>query len=64
MTYLYKRSNWLWAWLIRHRLVAAAWKPLVHATRWRQQRFIKRLERRPLDVLELPTPRTELRVLP
>src|SRR5205823_6467640 len=36
-TYLYKRSNRLWEFLIRHRLVAAAWRPLVEITR--RQRF-------------------------
>jgi hypothetical protein len=36
-TYLYKRSNRFWGFLIRHRLVATAWRPLVEVTRW--QRF-------------------------
>lgn len=31
--YLYKRSNWLWPFLIRHRLVHAAWRPMVAACR-------------------------------
>ena len=35
--YLYKRSNRLWRFLIRHRLVHAAWRPLVAAARWRLQ---------------------------
>jgi radical SAM superfamily enzyme YgiQ (UPF0313 family) len=43
MTYLYKRSNRLWAWLIRHRLVAAAWRPLVEATRLRHLLYRRRL---------------------
>ena len=30
-TYLYKRSNRIWEFLIRHRLVATAWRPLVEA---------------------------------
>lgn len=60
MTYLYKHSNTLWEWLIRRRLVTAAWKPLVHATRWRHVRYRKRLEAQPLPaegsfrVLETP----------
>ncbi len=33
--YLYKRSNSLWRFLIRHRLVRAAWRPLVERARRR-----------------------------
>jgi hypothetical protein len=43
MSYLYKRSNWLWRVLIRHRLVARVWRPLVEATRRRHLRFRRRL---------------------
>ncbi|HWB14261.1 MAG TPA: radical SAM protein [Pirellulales bacterium] len=43
MSYLYKRSNRFWHLLIKHRLVHAAWKPLVHWTRWRHVRFRERL---------------------
>ena len=43
MSYLYKRSNWLWRHLIRFRLVHAAWKPLVELTRWRHLSFRRRL---------------------
>lgn len=43
MSYLYKRSNRFWHLLIKHRLVHAAWKPLVHWTRWRHVRFRRRL---------------------
>jgi radical SAM superfamily enzyme YgiQ (UPF0313 family) len=51
MSYLYKKSNWLWHLLIRHRLVARVWRPLVEATRRRHLRFRERLARqRPLDV--------------
>jgi radical SAM superfamily enzyme YgiQ (UPF0313 family) len=41
--YLYKHANWLWPFLIEHRLVHAAWHPLVerarrrHVARWRAQ---------------------------
>ena len=28
MSYLYKKSNWLWPFLIRHRLVHRVWRPL------------------------------------
>jgi radical SAM superfamily enzyme YgiQ (UPF0313 family) len=32
--YLYKRANRLWRFLIAHRLVHTAWKPLIAASRW------------------------------
>jgi len=43
MSYLYKRSNRLWPWLIRHRLTHALWRPLVKASLWRHLRFRRRL---------------------
>ena len=43
MSYLYKKSNWYWHLLIRHRLTAVAWKPLVESTRRRHLRFRRRL---------------------
>lgn len=46
MSCLYKRCNWLWSFLIRHQLVAAAWQPLVHAARRRHLRFRRRLARK------------------
>jgi radical SAM superfamily enzyme YgiQ (UPF0313 family) len=46
MSYLYKRANWLWPILIRHKLVADVWRPLVELTRRRHLRFRKRLEGR------------------
>lgn len=45
MTYLYKHSNGLWEWLIRRRLVTAAWRPLVQASRLRHVLSRRRLER-------------------
>lgn len=45
MSYLYKRSNPLWRFLIRHNLVHAAWRPLVELSRLRHLRFRKRLAR-------------------
>jgi len=45
MTYLYKRSNRLWAFLIRHRLVSALWRPLVKLSRRRHLRWRARLAR-------------------
>jgi hypothetical protein len=43
MSYLYKRSNWLWYWLIRHRLTAKVWRGLVEWTRRRHVRFRREL---------------------
>ena len=43
MSYLYKRSNRFWHWLIRHDLTHAVWRPLVEWTRTRHVRFRKRL---------------------
>jgi radical SAM superfamily enzyme YgiQ (UPF0313 family) len=45
MSYLYKRANWLWPFLIRHQLVSRAWRPLVELSRRRHLRFRARLER-------------------
>jgi radical SAM superfamily enzyme YgiQ (UPF0313 family) len=44
MSYLYKRSNLLWHFLIRHRLTNRVWRPLVEWTRRRHLRFRRRLE--------------------
>jgi radical SAM superfamily enzyme YgiQ (UPF0313 family) len=44
MSYLYKRSNRVWHFLIKHDLVHTVWRPLIEATRWRHLRFRKRLE--------------------
>ena len=54
MSYLYKRANWLWPILIRHRLVAKVWRPLVELTRLRHLKFRAELERR----AESATPET------
>jgi hypothetical protein len=45
MALLYKRSNWLWKLLIRHRLIHAVWAPLVQLTRLRHLRYRARLAR-------------------
>jgi radical SAM superfamily enzyme YgiQ (UPF0313 family) len=47
--YLYKRSNRLWHFLIRRRLVHAVWRPLVELSRWRHVRFRRRLAKTPPD---------------
>ena len=57
MSYLYKRSSWLWRLLIRHDLTAATWGPLVEATRRRHLRYRKRLAEQAVDgdrVISLP----------
>jgi radical SAM superfamily enzyme YgiQ (UPF0313 family) len=46
MSYLYKRSNLLWYWLIRHRLTAKIWHGLVEWTRRRHVRFRRELQAR------------------
>ena len=62
MSYLYKRSNWLWPVLIRHRLVSKVWRPLVELTRRRHLRFRERLEQQP-QPLEALDHRVALSVL-
>jgi len=47
MSYLYKKSNRLWALLIRRRWTARVWRPLVELSRRRHLRFRKRLARVP-----------------
>jgi hypothetical protein len=44
MSYLYKRSNRFWHLLIRHRLTAAMWRPLIELSRRRHLRLRKRLQ--------------------
>lgn len=46
MSYLYKRSNRLWHFLIANRLVHTVWSPLVEATRKRHLAFRRRLASR------------------
>ena len=43
MSYLYKRSNPLWRFLIRHRLTARVWRPLVEHSRKRHLAYRRRL---------------------
>ncbi|MEX2561193.1 MAG: hypothetical protein WD403_14825 [Pirellulales bacterium] len=43
MSYLYKRSNLFWHFLIRHQLTGLVWRPLVEITRRRHLRFRARL---------------------
>jgi hypothetical protein len=44
MSYLYKRSNRFWHFLIRRDLVHTVWRPLVELTRLRHLSFRRRLE--------------------
>jgi radical SAM superfamily enzyme YgiQ (UPF0313 family) len=44
MSYLYKRSNRIWHLLIRYRLTAMIWRPLIELSRRRHLRFRRRLE--------------------
>ena len=46
MSYLYKRSNRLWHFLIRHRLVSTVWRPLVELTRRRHLKFRREIAAR------------------
>ena len=52
MSYLYKRSNRFWRFLIQHHLVHAVWRPMVELTRLRHLGFRRRLAAR--DTLESP----------
>jgi len=55
MSYLYKRSNRFWRFLIRHHLVHAVWSPLVDLTRRRHIRY-----RKHLAAAEIPSPATNI----
>src|SRR5437867_3777975 len=43
MSFLYKKSNWLWPLLIRYRLTGTVWRPLVEASRLRHLLYRRRL---------------------
>ena len=45
MSYLYKKTNRVWPWIIRHRLTHAIWSPLVELSRRRHVRWRKRASR-------------------
>ncbi|WP_182865927.1 B12-binding domain-containing radical SAM protein [Rhodopirellula sp. JC639] len=47
MSYLYKRSNWMWHLLIKYRQTARVWRPLVELTRRRHVKFRRRLQAQP-----------------
>jgi radical SAM superfamily enzyme YgiQ (UPF0313 family) len=50
MSYLYKRANLVWPWLIRLRLTHAAWRPFVAAAARRHARFRRRLAKSPAAI--------------
>lgn len=54
MSYLYKRANWLWPILIRHRLTAKVWRPLIELSRRQHLRFRRRLAANEVG-LDLPS---------
>lgn len=56
MSYLYKRSNRFWHFLIRHNLTHAVWSPLVELTRRRHLRFRQELGRRPAEFARVSAP--------
>jgi radical SAM superfamily enzyme YgiQ (UPF0313 family) len=62
MSYLYKRANSLWPILIRHRLTARVWRPLVEFTRRRHLKFRARLAQRPTRVLAADVAASEPRI--
>jgi radical SAM superfamily enzyme YgiQ (UPF0313 family) len=51
MSYLYKRSNLFWHLLIRHRLTAFVWRPLVQQARRRHLEYRERIEAMPPEEL-------------
>ncbi|PIE33791.1 hypothetical protein CSA56_09765 [candidate division KSB3 bacterium] len=54
MSYLYKRSNRLWRFLIRHRLTAKIWRPVVDISRKRHLKFRKKLAAMPGEATMSP----------
>jgi radical SAM superfamily enzyme YgiQ (UPF0313 family) len=54
MSYLYKRSNSFWHFLIRHRLTATVWRPLIHEWRHRHLRWRRRFAQQVASPQALP----------
>jgi radical SAM superfamily enzyme YgiQ (UPF0313 family) len=54
MSYLYKRSNLFWQFLIRHRLTSLVWRPMVEITRRRHIAFRRRLSQQQGQKLRAP----------
>lgn len=55
MSYLYKRSNRLWHWLIQHQLVHAVWRPMVELSRLRHLRYRRELAGRSIPATSILT---------
>jgi len=56
MSYLYKKSNRFWPFIIRHRLTHRIWSPLVELSRRRHLAWRRRLDRRPAGCMSaVPT---------
>jgi radical SAM superfamily enzyme YgiQ (UPF0313 family) len=55
-SYLYKRSNRFWHFLIKHQLVHLAWRPLVELSRQRHLAFREKLANRPTQVFAPTNP--------
>lgn len=49
MSLLYKKSNRLWPWLIKHRLTHRVWKPIIELARFNHLRFRERLACQTVD---------------
>jgi radical SAM superfamily enzyme YgiQ (UPF0313 family) len=59
MSFLYKKSNWLWPLLIRYRLTGTVWRPLIEASRLRHLLYRRRLRAEPFvsyNQAENPSP--------
>ena len=54
MSYLYKRSNVLWRFLIRHRLTAKVWRPIVELSRRRHLKLRRKLAIMPQELSVTP----------
>ena len=55
MSYLYKRSNRLWRFLIRYRLTAKVWRPVVEISRKRHLKFRRKLAVMPMEASVSPS---------
>jgi radical SAM superfamily enzyme YgiQ (UPF0313 family) len=62
--YLYKRSNRLWHFLIKHRLVRRVWWPLVEVTRRRHVAFRRRLKAAACPFSIGPVPESSRNLVP
>jgi radical SAM superfamily enzyme YgiQ (UPF0313 family) len=50
MAYLYKKSNWLWRYLIQYRLTGIVWRPIVECTRLRHIAYRNKLQTGPAKI--------------